>query len=268
MTGAGSSRARPFRAAPVTRRPGPAANTFKPPGRGWPTVFAGDRPMGRHRPDRDAVLRGALVLNTELLVVLGYVLLASPGVGALPPLRTIAFYTYPFVWLNVGLFAVVRTERPPAPGGRRAVALVAAAGYLLVLGYAGGLYGPGGGGPGGLRLAVASLPPGWSPAVLYAGPLVDVALIPFKVVGYAALAYLVYLAVLAADRSLLGGTVGLFACASCALPAVAGVVSGTVGGGTALVAAAGRQSYAASTVAYVLAVGLLAWWPSLSRTGR
>lgn len=208
------------------------------------------------RPDRRTLLWGALLVNTEALLVLGYV--AAVGVTVRRPL----FYVYPFVWLNVSLWAVVRTVRPPAGRGERWVAVAVAAGYFAVLAYAGGLVGPGGRNVG-LRVALTSLPPGWTPAVLYEGALVKVSVFPFKLVGYAVLSYLAYVTVLDAASGLVGGLVGLFSCVGCTLPVVAGVVGGLVGGSTALAATAYGQSYALSTVAFVLAVALLYWRPAL-----
>lgn len=219
------------------------------------------------RPGREALLWGAIVLNAELLAVLAYLALASPSFGDLPPLRVVAFYLYPWIWLNVALLAVVRTRVPSAASRQRFTAGAVAGGYFLVLAYAGGLVGPGGTGEG-LRVVLAALPPGWSPAVLYNGTAVTVVLLPFKLVGYLALAYLVYVTVLDAARSVVGGLLGVFSCVSCTLPVVAGFLSGVVGGSTALVTAAYGQSYALSTVVFVLTVVLLAWRPSLASVRR
>ncbi|MFB6172912.1 MAG: hypothetical protein ABEJ23_10285 [Haloarculaceae archaeon] len=215
------------------------------------------------RPERETLLWAAVVLNAELLVVLAYVALAGPAFRTLSPLKVVAFYLYPWIWLDVALLAVVRTRTPPASTRRRLGAAAVAAGYFLVLAYAGGLVGRSGpAAPTGLRIALASLPPGWSPALLYSGPLLTVALLPFKLLGYLALGYLVYVTVLDAAGSVVGGVLGLFSCVSCTLPVIAGVLSGVVGGSTALVTAAYAQSYALSTVVFVLTVALLAWRPS------
>ena len=220
------------------------------------------------RPARETLLWAAVVVNTELLLVLAYLVLASPRFGDRSPWTVAAFYVYPFVWINAALVGVVRVRVPTAPARRRLVAGAVAGGYLLVLAYAGGVFGFGGDGPvTGLRVVVASLPPGWSPAVVYNGDTLRVALLLFKVVGYLALASLVYATVLDTAGSIAGGLVGLLSCVSCALPVLAGVLSGFVGG-TALVTAASAQSYALSTVAFVVTVGLLTWRPSLSTVRR
>lgn len=207
------------------------------------------------RPARRTLLWGALLVNTEALLVLGYVAFVG---GAI---RRPLFYVYPFVWLNVALWAVVRTDRPPASRRDRWIAAAVAAGYFAVLAYAGGLVGPGGR-PVGLRVALTTLPPGWTPAVLYGGAHLRVAVFPFKLAGYAVLSYLAYVTVLDAAGGLVGGLVGLFSCVGCTLPVIAGVVGGLVGGSTVLAAAAYGQSYGLSTVAFLLAVALLYWRPA------
>lgn len=219
------------------------------------------------RPDRGQVLLAAVVLNTELLVVLAYVALARPRFGDLSPWTVAAFYAYPFVWLNVAALGVLKARVPDAPARRRLAAGLVASGYLLVLAYAGGLVGPAGRETG-VRLVLGALPPGWSPALIYGGTVLQVTLVPFKLVGYLVLAYLVYATVLDAAGSVLGGVFGLFSCVSCTLPVIAGILSGLVGGSTALVTAATGQSYALSTVVFAVTVALLVWrpdWESVQR---
>jgi hypothetical protein len=106
------------------------------------------------------------------------------------------------------------------------------------------------------------LPPGWGPAVLYGGGLVRLALIPYKLAGYAALAYLVYATVLDTAGSAVSGVVGLFSCVSCTWPIVGTVVSGIFGGTSAIAAVATSESYGLSTLVFVSAVGLLYYRPS------
>jgi hypothetical protein len=223
--------------------------------------------LARVRPDRSTLLGVALVLNTELLVVLAYLAIAAPRFGDLSPWTVAAFYAYPFVWLNVAALGLLKVRVPSAPTRRRLAAGTIAAGYFLLLAYAGGLVGPGGRETG-LRVVLAALPPGWSPALLYGGAALKLALLPFKFVGYLVLAYLVYATVLDAAGSVVGGVVGLFSCVSCTLPVVAGVLSGFVGGSTALVTAASGQSYALSTVVFVVTVALLTWRPDWADVRR
>jgi hypothetical protein len=193
----------------------------------------------------------AVLLAGQAAALGGYVAVA--GVGIQP-----RYLLYPFVWVTVGLWGIWRVGPVGAVGRRRRLAAAVGAGYLLVLVSLDGTLGLAAGPGSGLR--VAWLPPGWGPALLYRGGVVDLTLFPFKLVGYGALAYLVYATVVSATQSALGGLVGLFSCTSCTLPVAAAVVSG-VAGGSGLLAAAGAApfawSYDLSTAVFVVSVGLL-----------
>jgi hypothetical protein len=214
--------------------------------------------LSRFGFDREALVYAAAVLNLEVLLVLGYLLVVGPQV------TRPSFYVYPFVWINIALYAFWRVERPDATGLRDWAARALGLGYFLLLGYVGGLYGASGGIAVGLRLELFALPPGWSPALIYGGELLQFALLPFKFVGYAALAYLVYVTVLDATGGVLGGVLGLFSCVSCTLPVIAGILSGFVGGAGAVAAAGYAQSYLLSTVVFVVTVALLLWRPTVA----
>ena len=213
----------------------------------------------RDRVRRSTLLYGSLLVNTEILLLMGYTF----ATGRLPdrPL-----YYYPFVWINVGLWAVWRTEPRPADRRDRWLAGAVAGGYFLVLAVFGGLVGtaglPAGVEPTGLRIVTLDLPPGYGPAVLYQGSVLRAAILPLKLVGYAALAYLVYATVLDATEAAAVGLLGLFACVSCTWPLFASVLTG-VGGSTLAAAAVATNSYGVSTAVFVLTVGLLYWRPSL-----
>jgi hypothetical protein len=208
--------------------------------------------LGDHSDDvRRLVLVAGALVACELLVLGAY--FATSSWTVIAP----RYVLYPFVWINVAALAVLAVERPRATGRRRLAAVGVAVGYLVVVTWLDGTVGTGTG-SGTLRLL--ALPPGWGPALLYDGP-VRLALFPFKVVGYVVLAYLVYgLVVDAAGSGLLGGAVGLFSCVSCTLPVAAAVVSGLVGGTVGLTGAT-AWSYDLSTLAFVVAVGTLAWRP-------
>lgn len=214
----------------------------------------------RVRPDRELAVLGGAVVGLELAAVAVYLLAAN--VTVTNPLILV----YPLVWINVGLWAVWRTE-PPAAGGRRRLAVgLLAAGYFGVLAVVGGLVdvshlAHGHAHPARLRIAYATLPPGFGPAVLYSGPVLGLDLLPYKVVGYLALAYLVYATVLEATGSAISGLLGLFSCVSCAWPVLGTVAAGLFGSGSAVYAFALSQSYGLSTVVFVSAVALLRWRP-------
>jgi hypothetical protein len=200
-------------------------------------------------PNNRALLKWGIVLNTEILLVLLYVLLLD-GAATDPVLLL-----FPFVWLNVAAAVVLYVRPAPASTRRRAVAGVVALGYALLLGYVGGVFGLGGQGAG-LRTVLAA-PPGFSPTIVYSGATLSVVLTPWKVAGYLALAYLVYVTVVDASGGVAGGVLGLFSCVSCVLPVVASIIGGFAGVGATLYQAALYQSYGLSTVVFLLSVGLL-----------
>jgi hypothetical protein len=192
------------------------------------------------------------LLAVELALLGGYLALADWDV--LAP----RYLLYPLVWVTVGLLAVART--PPVDAPRRSRLLVAglAAGYLLALLWVDGSVSLVGTGTG---LRLVWLPPGWGPALLYGGESLSLALFPYRVVGYAALSYLLYATIATTTRAALGGLVGLVSCVSCTLPVAAALLSSVVGGSAAVTAAATAWSYDLSTLVFLLAVALLYWRP-------
>ena len=216
----------------------------------------------RVRPDRETAVLGAALLAAELLAVGVY--LAAADVTVTDPFILV----YPLVWINVGLWAIWRTSPPPASRRHRWAVGALAVAYLGLLAAAGGLvsvghldhahvHEPS------LRVAYATLPPGFGPAVLYSGGWLSLNLLPYQVVGYLALAYLVYATVLEATGAALSGVLGLFACVSCAWPVIGTLVAGLFGSGSAVYAVALSHSYLLSTVVFVTAVALLRWRPEV-----
>jgi len=217
----------------------------------------------RFLPDGETLAWGGLLVTTEFLLVIGYLLVLDVTV------RDWRLYAVPFVWINVAVWALARTSPPAASPRKRRIAAAVAVGYGLVLSYFGGLIGPSTAPVASLSVSVTSLPPGWSPALLYNGSLLSVALLPYKLIGFAALAYLVYATALDASSALLGGVLGVFSCVSCTFPVLAGLVTG-VAGSTALAGAVTGYSYLLSTVAFVATAVVLAWRPTVGsiRFGR
>ena len=215
--------------------------------------------FGAFVPDRETLLIGLLIVNSELLLLGVYWLVSS---SELTGLLSIRYWIYPFVWINIGLWAIVRTKPAPAPSRDRWLAGIVAVGYFLLLAYVGGLVGPAVGmAERNLSLTVLGLPPGWAPTVLYNGTYLAMSLFPFKLVGYAALAYLVYATVLDAAGSAVTGLLGLLSCVSCTWPVLASLATGILGSGSAIAGVVYSQSYGLSTVVFVVTVGLLYWRP-------
>jgi hypothetical protein len=106
-----------------------------------------------------------------------------------------------------------------------------------------------------------SLPPGWSPALLYGGDLLRVSLFPYRLIGYATLSYLVFVTLLDVDGSIFSGALGFASCVSCTWPVLGTAVTALFGGGSLIATVATNQPYGLSTVVFVTSVGLLIWRP-------
>lgn len=213
-----------------------------------------DRVGGRLPPSR-RLLWYALVLDVQLVAVALYYSLTSLR------LAEPRYVVYGLLWIDVSLLVVARA-RPPSgvPFETRRRALAAATAYFGLLAVAGGLVGTGlGEAAQGFR--VAWLTPGWGPAVTYAGEHVSLVLVPAYVTGYAALSYLVYVALLATTRSAVGGILGMLSCVSCTWPVLAGVASTLFGGAGFLSTSAMQLPYDLSTAVFLVTVGLLYWRP-------
>lgn len=208
---------------------------------------------GRFVPTRKALLYAALLLNGELALVLFYFAVSS-SVPTDP-----VVLAYPFVWINASIWAVSRVDLPDASRRQRLLALGVGVAYFLLLGGIGGVYMFHGAD---LGARISWLSPGWGPALVYSGSVLTVSLLPFKVVGYATLAYLVAATVLDAAKTGVAGLLGLFACVSCTWPIAATVLTGAFGSASALAAAAQNEPYALSTVVFVSSVLLLVWRPT------
>jgi hypothetical protein len=212
--------------------------------------------LGRRLPTR-RLGWGALLLNVQLVSVVAYYVLTA----AEPTEPRYALYG--LLWVNLGAAAIYATDPPQGPDfatRRRAAALAAA--YFGLLAVFGGLVSTGlGDAATGVR--IAWLPPGWGPAFVYGGEYVVVAVMPAFLVGYAALAYLVYVTVLEAAGSAIAGVLGLFSCVSCTWPILAGIATSAFGGAGILGAAALNASYDLSTAVFVLTLGLLYWRPGI-----
>ena len=207
------------------------------------------------RPARRTALYWAMVVNAEFLIVAGYYTLAVDVT-----LRDPLFAAIPFVWLNLAGWAVMQTDIPAASARKRAVAAAVAVGYFGLLVVFGGILN----GPSGVTtsyLNVLQLPPGWNPAFFYSGSLFSLVVLPYKLVGFVALSYLVYVTALDAASALVGGVVGLLSCVSCTFPVLAGLASGLAGGGSAIAGFTYANSYLLSTVVFGVTVVLLTWRP-------
>ena len=196
-----------------------------------------------------------LIANLQLVAVVAY----YAFLGSFP--STPRYVLYGLVWVNVGAYVLYAV---PVPAGyefsTRRRALGIAAGYFALLAFFAGLVATGVP-ERAVDARIAWLPLGWGPAVVYASEYLTLVLVPAYLIGYAALAKLVYITVLEASGSLVAGVVGLFSCVSCTFPIIAMVASGVFGGGGVLAATALDVSYGLSTAVFVITVALLYWRP-------
>jgi hypothetical protein len=198
-------------------------------------------------PLQVAVGSAAAALLVLLTATVAYIVRVEPTLIGYSTLL------YPAVWIAVSLGVAVWIGRTVRPRPRRLLGLAIGGGYTLAVCWLTGLVGPSAG-TGGIQLIPAL--PGWGPLLRYDTGLVQLTVIPFKLVAYLALGYVVY--VLAASRagSLRPAVLGLASCVSCTAPLV--LALGSVAGGvqaSLLVAGAG---YEIATAVLVATFGLLA----------
>lgn len=220
------------------------------------TSTARSRGIGRAievTTSNEALLAGA-VLVVQILAIFGY--LASTGVQVL----SVAALLYPVAWITLSTYLVAWLWLRGPRVRQSRIAIVVGGGYFLVLAVVAGLVWPA---PellgyehhataGGTLLWAA---PGWGPAYLYGTSFLQVAIVPFKVIGYAALSYGIAAAVAASSRGALAGLFGVFSCVGCVLPLIA-LVSG-VFGSAGTVATSMGASYRLGTLVFAGTVLIL-----------
>ncbi|WP_436923193.1 DUF7546 family protein [Halosimplex amylolyticum] len=215
-------------------------------------------------PTGAAPLAAAIAL--EGVLVVGY-FLATPGDVTVP-----RYVLYPFVWINAVLVAAYRTPIPAAPPRRHLLAGAIAAVYFLLLANWAGLVGLTVGGhhpipEGVLGLSVGAGSPGWGRLRLVTR-VFYVSFVPYRVIGYLGLTYLVYAAILDASGAVASGALGLVSCLSCSAPILASFATGLLGGWVTLMSTAVAYSIDVSTVAFLASVALLYWRPGFPSFGR
>lgn len=203
-------------------------------------------------PRHDRAVRVVLAL----CVVEALALAAHLSTGAL--VTRPRYLLYPFVWVNLVAYALVRAPARPLRESRQVAVLalcVGAAYFALAAWVTGALaFAPD---PPATGLHVMAAPPGWGPMLAYDGAFVRLTVVPYQFVGYAGLGLLVALAAARASRSLAAGALGLVSCVGCTLSAVGALATAVVGGASALTAAVAGVTYDLATLAFVLTVILL-----------
>lgn len=195
------------------------------------------------------------VVALELLSLIAYFGLTSARI------TDPRYVLYPFVWITVGLWAVAAVDvRPNAPTSHRVAAAIVAAAYFIVLAWLAGLVAVYLGGHAhshshihGLQIGMAA--PGWGPRIAYVHHAFHVYFVPYRVIGFIALAYLVYATVVDATGAALSGALGLASCVGCTFPVFASLAAGVVGPSVA--ATVTDFSVDLSTAVFLVAVALL-----------
>jgi len=201
----------------------------------------------------------------EMALLLGYFLATDASI------TTPRYVVYPFVWINAVLWAGMRTTTRRASRRLQAVAIAVAAAYFLLLANWAGLVVLTGAGhhpvpESVLGLSFGSGSPGWA-RVRFITRTFAVSFVPFRVIGYLGLAYLVYAAVLDATSAVASGALGLLSCLSCSFPIVASAVTGVWGGSVTAMSTVFAHSVDISTLAFLVSVGLLYWRPGFPSLG-
>ncbi|MFT4946173.1 MAG: hypothetical protein ACI8TL_000406 [Natronomonas sp.] len=194
-------------------------------------------------PEMGLALAG---LAANIALIIAY--LAATGTVV----RSLSDTLYPVVWIVLGVYLVASLVRRGPRVISSPLAVTAALGYGLLLAAIGT---PVGLGSEANTVAVTWATPGWGPIIMYSVGPVGGTLLPFEVVGYAALAYAVGSAVAAGSRGVLAGTVGLFTCVGCVLPVVGALVG--LFGGTATALQPAATSYGLATGLFAVTVVLL-----------
>jgi hypothetical protein len=160
---------------------------------------------------------------------------------------------FPIIWVTLGVWVVLNTPLPDELPWYAPVVAAVSGVYFIILLNLGGLIGvaqsPG------TAFTVSGASPGWGPILAYSGEFIYLRLVPFQVIGYAALSYLVFVALTDTATSLVGAAVGLVSCVGCTWPLVAGALS--VLGSAGVTAFVQSYSYGLSTVVFVTAVSVL-----------
>lgn len=214
-----------------------------------------------HRPHLWILLVFNILLAVQLFAAVLY------GLYFESPPTSLHLFLIPFVWTTVSILAVYFTDPVSRGWKHRLFASGIAGGYFLLflalsgsIGLTPSLFDP-------VTNALGigfgfDRTLGWGPILFYAGEWVGVRIIPFQLVGYLALSYLVYAAVLDVTKSASAGLLGFALCPGCAAAFFAPAFAGVAGLSSAF-ALFIRYSYEIATVLFVVAVAVLYWQPSV-----
>ena len=191
------------------------------------------------------------LIAIQAMLVLLYLEVTGTGIDQL------RYIVYPFIWINLGLWAVLRIKPIAASPKLRGVAIFVASAYVLVLLVLPGKIGFASTALSATGFRVSWAVPRWGPLLAYNGEFIRFYFIPFEVIGYLALGYLVYANVLRIARSSLASLLGLVTCAGCSIPILVSVIGILGGAGTTIATTAYQWSYDIGTILFILVVVIL-----------
>lgn len=191
------------------------------------------------------------VFLLEIYAVIAYFQLT----GATPTAE-LRYLLYPLVWMTVAVWAILAVDLKSESQLR--TVLASAIGIVYFLGL---LWVPGNlgfGVPGSeFALRTEMYSPGWGPLVVVSAPWLSLFLVPFEVIGYAGLSYLVIGNVLQLSRGTFSGALGLVTCVGCTVPVLVPLVGLLGGPATSLTTTAYAYSYDIGTLLFVSTMALL-----------
>lgn len=202
-----------------------------------------------------------LLLAVQLFAGLTYAVLVDVAI------QNFRYYLIPFIWITIGIMAVWHTEPVKRNTKHMALGAILAASYFLLILYLSGMIGPT---TAAIEAATGFTPISvewqhslrWGPILIYSGRWLAATIIPYQIIGYLALTYLIYAAILDLSRSATAGIIGLAPCPGCAAPVLTSLLAGAAGTSSAFVVLI-EYTYEIATVLFVGGVGLLNWQPTL-----
>jgi len=207
-----------------------------------------------------AALRGLVDGSPTTLAIVGaglavavYAAATSAYLAAVGPIITdLRVFVYPPVWIATSVAAAVWVDRTVDHRPRPWVGCAVGVAYVLGLAWLSGLVDAS---MGAETLRLIGALPGWGPILLYDNGLVNLSVVPFKLVAYLALGHIVAVLLAANGGSARAAVLGMASCVSCAAPlllAVGGLIGGTQA--TSVVASVG---YDIATVVLIATFALL-----------
>jgi len=193
-----------------------------------------------------AVVSGAIVLLVQVTAIFAYLDIQQPTLTSFGPM------VYPVVWITAGIVAAVWVGRTVDSRRQRGLGVAVGGVYTVTLLWLSGILSAGSGTG---TLMVQSTLPGWGPIVHYHGSLAHLSIVPFELIAYLTLGYIVYVLVADSGGSVRAAVLGFGSCVSCtasALLAAAGAV-----GSTQLSSVVATAGYDTATVVLLITYGLL-----------